>query len=166
MRLQNMPTLDEVRSLPRYLTQRVPESFLDQNGHMNIQHYLGLYDAAGMAFFTDLGVDETYFTDRRLGFFDLEHHLWYLAECHRDDDVAVYSRLVARTEKRLHGVWFLVNETREQLSNIFEFVTSHADLESRRTAAFPEDVAGRLDALIARDRALSWTVPTSGIIRP
>lgn len=162
MRLPVVPTVDQVRTLPRLLTREVPPEHLDQNGHMNIQHYLGLYDAAGLPFFASIGIGLDYFTERRLGIFDLEHHLWYLAECHAGDRVSVHGRLLARSAKRIHAVWFLVNDTREALSNVFEFVSSHADLEARRTAAFPPDVAERLDRLLDEHTALSWPCPTSG----
>ena len=165
MRLESIPTVDQVRALPKYLAKQVPDEFLDQNGHMNIRHYLGLYDEAGFSFFSAIGVDLTYFSERKLGIFDLEHHLWYLDECHAGDQVAVHGRLVARSPKRLHGVWFLVNETRGTLSNVFEFVSSHADLASRRTAPFPDDVAGALDAMVTEHAALDWPPPVSGIIR-
>ncbi len=166
MRLQTVPALAEVRALPRYLVRTVPESFLDQNEHMNIQHYLGLYDEAGLPFLDSLGIDRSYFVDRRLGVFDLEHHLWYLDECHAGDQVAVYGRMLGRSDKRMHAVWFLVNETRERLSNVFEFITSHADLNARRTAPFPPDVTQKLDAMIDEHRALGWTAPTCGIMSP
>ena len=164
MPVQNIPSLAQVQGLPHYLRRTVPESFLDQNGHMNIQHYLGIYDEAGFPFFRDLGIDESYFTERKLGVFDLEHHISYLAECHAGDVVSVHGRIVSRTAKRLHAVWFLVNETRGQLSNILEFVSSHADLSARKTAPFPEDIATKLDAMIAEYAKLDWPPPTCGIM--
>ena len=166
MRLKTIPSLEQVHMLPRYFARTVPPEFLDQNGHMNIQHYFGLYNEAGGAFFQSMGVDLTYFTERRLGIFDLEHHVWYLAECHAGDEVAVYGRTLARSEKRMHGVWFVTNESRRAVSCIFEFLSSHADLDARRTSAFPDDVAGSIDALIAKDAALPWPAPVSGVITP
>ncbi len=166
MKLESPPTVEQVRTLPRYFERRVPEEHLDQNGHMNIRHYLGLYDDAGFSFFASIGIDLSYFTERRLGIFDLEHHLWYLDECHVGDAVAVHGRLVARSPKRLHGVWFLINETRGTLSNVFEWVSSHADLAQRRTAPFPDELAATLDAIIAEHAKLPWAVPMSGVIQP
>ena len=131
---------------------------------MNIQHYLGIYDEAGMPFFSSFGLDDSYFRVDRKGIFDLEHHLHYLAEVHVGDTVAVYSRLLARTSKRLHGMWFIVNETRGQLSNTFEFVTSHADLEARRTSPFGDDLATKFDAEIAKYSQLIWEAPICGIM--
>lgn len=165
MPLSNLPTVDQVRALPCYLRKVVPEAYLDQNGHMNIRHYLALYDEAGLRFLDGLGIDLAYSSERRLGVFDLEHHLSYLAECHAGDEVAVYGRALAATAKRLHAVWFLVNETRAAVSNVFEFVTSHADLEARRTSPFPEDVAERVNVLVAAQRGLSWPAPVCGVMR-
>ena len=164
MRLESVPSPEQVRALPCYLTTTVPEAFLDQNGHMNIQHYLGLYDQAGFPFMRQLGVDESYFSERKLGFFDLEHHLFYLAECHAGDEVAVHGRMIARTAKRMHGVWFLVNNTRGELSNIFEFVTSHADLNARKTSPWPDDVVDKIDAMLAECAGLDWPAPTCGVM--
>jgi hypothetical protein len=64
----------------------------------------------------------------------------------------------------MHGMWFIVNETRNQLSNTFEFVTSHADLNARRTSPFPEHFAAQIDALIAEHATLKWDAPVCGIM--
>jgi acyl-CoA thioester hydrolase len=160
----SFPSVEQVRSLPHFLKQIIPPEFEDINGHVNIQHYLGLYDKAGWPFFALLGMDERYFSEERNGIFDLEHHLFYLAEIHIGDEVAIHGRLVARSAKRLHGIWFIVNETRNQLSNTFEFVSTHADLETRRTSPFPDDLAERLDAMIAEHHKLEWPAPLCGIM--
>jgi hypothetical protein len=91
------PSVEEVRLLPCLLSQEIPAEFEDINGHVNIQHYLGLYDKAGWPFFALLGMDERYFTEGRKGIFDLEHHLFYLAEIHIGDRVSIHGRLLART---------------------------------------------------------------------
>jgi len=160
------PTLVQVRDLPKIITAVIPPEYEDLNGHVNVQHYLGIYNDAGWPFFALLGLDETYITEQRKGIFDLEHHLFYLAELHVGDAITVYARFLGRTAKRLHGLWFIVNETRDQLSNTFEFITAHADLDTRRTSPFPEDVATRLDDLIAKDQALDWSAPVCGVMAP
>lgn len=150
-----LPTLEQVRQLTRLMTKVIPPEFEDINGHVNIQHYLGMYDEAGWMFFQTIGIGESYFKEERKGIFDLEHHLHYVSELHVGDTVSVHGRLLARSAKRLHGVWFIVNDTREQLANTFEFVSTHSDLNLRRTAPFPDDLASSLDALIERDSSLT-----------
>lgn len=160
----NFPSVEQVQQLPLMLRKQIPPEYLDINGHMNIQHYLSLHDEAGWVYFANLGMNEAYFKKHRNGIFDLEHHLHYLAEVHVGDTVAVYGRLLARTAKRLHGIWFLLNETQGQLSNTFEFVTAHADLEARRTSPFPDDMAAIIDKIIAKHQALEWDAPLCGVM--
>jgi acyl-CoA thioester hydrolase len=158
------PTVEQIQQLPLLMRKQIPSEYLDINGHMNIQHYLGLYDEAGWDYFVELGMDEAYFTQQRNGVFDLEHHLHYLAEVHADDIVAIYGRLLARTNKRIHGMWFMVNETQGMLANTFEFVSTHADLDARSTSAFPEDIAGKVDTMIAEHQELEWKAPICGVM--
>lgn len=158
------PTIEQVQQLPLLMKKQIPAEYLDINGHMNIQHYLGLYDAAGWLYFVQLGMDERYFTEQQNGVFDLEHHLHYLAEIHMDDSVAVYGRLLNRTAKRFHGMWFIVNETQGKLANTFEFVTTHTDLDARRTSPFPDDIAAKIDTVIIEHQALEWDAPICAVM--
>lgn len=161
---RTFPTIEQVKQLPILLQTVIPPEYEDLNGHMNIQYYLGLYDKGSIPFMQLLGVDERYFTVERKGIFDLEHHLHYLAEVHIGDTVALYGRLLARTAKRFHGIWFMVNETRQQLANTFEFVSTHTDLEARRTSPFSDELAARLDAMLAEHSRLDWEAPVCGVM--
>lgn len=161
---RTFPSIEQVSQLPRLLQTVIPPEYEDLNGHMNVQHYMGLYDKAGYRFVAMLGLDDTYFTQQRKGIFDLEHHLHYLAEVHIGDTVTIYSRLLARSTKRMHGMWFMVNDTRQQLANTFEFVSTHADLEARRTAPFTNALAARLDAMLTEHATLDWAAPVCGVM--
>ena len=158
------PTIDQVRQLPSLMQHTIPSEWEDCNGHVNIQFYLTLYERGGWPLVAQLGMDEAYFRDRRHGLFDLEHHLFYLSELHVGDQVGIHARLIDRTEKRFHGFMFIVNDSREVLSSSLEFVTSGANLEERRTAAFPEDIAEQLDRMIESHRRLTWTPPLCGVM--
>ena len=159
-----MPTVAQVEELPSLMERRIPPEWQDLNGHVNVRHYLELYDAASWPMLAGFGLDERMFLERRLGLFDLEHHLWYLAEMHVGDVVTVHSRLVNRSTKRFHGVMFVVNRTRGQLASVFEYVSSGADLEARRTAPLPPEFAAELDRQIAAQSGLSWPAPVCGVI--
>lgn len=158
----SMPTPGNIADLPPLLIMTIPPEWQDMNGHVNVQHYIALYDRAGWPLLTQLGIDPGHFRDRRLGFFDLEHHVWYLAEMHVGDEVSAHVRFLASSNKRMHGLMFLVNVTRRQLASVLEFVTTGADLASRRTAALPDAVKARLDALIAAHNSLDWEAPRCG----
>jgi acyl-CoA thioester hydrolase len=160
-----MPSVSDVQQLPAQLVQRVPPEWQDRNGHVNVLHYLDLYDRASWPLLASLGVDERYFSERRRGLFDLEHHVWYLSELHVGEEVGVHLRFMARNAKRLHGAMFIVNRSRGVLASAFEYLSTGADLDTRRTAPIPDDFASALDRVIAEHRVLPWDAPTCGSIR-
>lgn len=162
----HVPSLEHVRMLETLVEYTIPPDWEDINGHVNVRHYLDLYNIAGDPMLARLGVAEDYFRTERRGFFDLEHHLWYLAEMHVGDRVTVHVRYLGRTTKRFHGLMFVVNVTRQSVACVFEFIATGADLATRRTADFPPHVAERLDAILAEHRQLPWPAPTCGSIAP
>jgi len=160
-----MPTIDQIRQLPRLLQITVPAAWRDINGHVNVQHYTALYDDAGWPLFTSIGIDAQRIEREGIGYFDLEHHTWFLAEMHVGDTVSAYTRLLALSTKRIHGVTFIVNDSRAALASALEFVSTAADLRTRRTAPVPADVAARVRSLIEAQERLDWAAPRSGAIR-
>ena len=156
--------LADVTALTLLLRVRIPPEFEDENGHMNVRWYMKLFDDAGYPMVASYGVTPAYHAEHGTGGFDLEHHLHYLNEVLIGDDVAIYYRLMGRSEKRMHYIMFLVNETRGKLAATFECVNSFADLQQRRTAPYPPEIAARLDAQLARDGALTWAAPVCGVM--
>lgn len=161
-RVDTRPAIESVEALPRLLDIEMPEEYLDANGHVNIRHYMALHDTAAWEFFEQVGVDDAYFHTRRKGFFDAEHHLRYFAEVVAGDRVAVHGRVVNRSNRALHCMWLMVDRTNRRLANTFEFVTVHVDLEQRRPAPIPAEVAERIDAMLAEHAELPWPAPVSG----
>lgn len=162
--LTRVPTLRDLDDLPPLLERTVPAEWEDLNGHVNVRHYLALYDQAGWPLMSSLGVDERHFREERRGFFDLEHHIWYLAEMHVGDAVTVHARFLARSAKRFHGAMFIANRSRQSVASAFEYVSTAADLEARRSAPLPADVAAKLDELIAAHSRLTWPALLCGSI--
>jgi len=156
------PTVEQVLELEKLSEHTIPAEWQDQNGHVNIQYYQRLYDLGGWAMFKQLGVDESYFSERKLGLFDLEHHLYYLSELHVSDVVSMHGRFVAANQKRMQGIVFIVNTTRNVLSCTLEFVATGANLQTRRSDNFPPDVSANLDRVLAADLAVSWPAPVCG----
>jgi acyl-CoA thioester hydrolase len=164
----DIPAPEDVGRLPLLRELTVPAEYEDLNGHMRITHHLGIHDDAGWAFLTLIGIDERYLSEQRRGLVDLENHLRYLAEVHVGERVAVHVRVLARSAKTVHTVWFLVNRSNGRLANTLEAVSAHFDLEARCVTPFPDDVAGVLDRLIEEHQALSWPAPVCGFmgVRP
>lgn len=143
------PSTEQLLALHTYLDQPVPESHLDQNGHMNITHYFqeGAW-AAWQLLSQVTGTD--YIEQRGLSFFTVEHHLRYLGELRGGQHYSVHAGMVERAGKALHGVAYVVDREREALACSMELVYVHVDMAERRSAPVPDDVAAGLDDLVGR----------------
>jgi len=158
--------LDNITALqPPSLRREIPAAWADSNGHMNMRWYVALFDEAGDELHERAGLTPEFHLYHRTGTVDLEHHTHFLHEVMPGDTVAVYSRLVVRSSKRVHYLMFLVNETKGRLAAIFECMNAFMDLSVRKTAPFPPEIAAKLDAWLERDSKLDWPPPVSGAMQ-
>jgi len=157
-----MPTAAQVRQLPELARVRVPREWEDINGHVNVQHHLGLYDMTTDRLMALLGISREWVRQQRVGIIDLEHHIWFQRELFAGEEVAAYLRFTARNAKRVQGIVFMLDETDGTLASAIEFVSMALDLDARRAIALPEVVARNIDTLLDTHAALAWAAPTSG----
>ncbi|MCD9200147.1 thioesterase family protein [Aeromicrobium wangtongii] len=158
----SVPTYEQVTELPAQTVTVVPSEYIDENGHMNIGRY---FELGGRALWDrcidELGMDEDYLTARGMSTFTAEHHLRYFAEILQGQEASVHVRLIARSDKVLHGTSLIVNRTTRRLACTMEFTVIHIDMGTRRPTPFPEDVAGLLDTALKADD-LAWPAPVCG----
>lgn len=157
-------SLEQVAELDVVYRTVIPPEYEDENGHMNMRWYLALYDEAWYPVAAQFGVTDDYRKAHQVGGFDLEHHIHYLREVMIGDEVSITVRLVNRTEKRVHYLMFMVNESRGVLASIFECVNSFGDMAARRTVPFPPEIAAAIDEMLARHQALAWEPPVCGVM--
>jgi acyl-CoA thioester hydrolase len=162
----DFPSRQQVEELPLQLRMNVPREWEDRNGHVNVQHYLGLYELGGWVLFEDAGFDEAWFSGAQVSMFDLEHHLNFRAEMIVGDQVSTYHRLLSRSERMVHGLYLVVNDSRERLAATIEYVSACVDMQTRRVTGIPESLAEQMDRLIGQHAGLSWTPPLCGSMKP
>ena len=160
------PKIEQLRELPVQLSMTIPPEWKDRNGHVNVQFYLALYELGGWVVLEEIGVDEAWFSRHQVSQFDLEHHLNYRAELKVGDQVSTYSRVLGRSERKFHGMYFIVNETSQRLAATLGYITASVDMISRRTAPFHAELASGLDRLVEKHNELSWPAPVSGTLNP
>lgn len=162
----NPISIEQLEALPLYHRTIIPESYLDMMGHMNVRWYTALFDDAVVDFFTSFGMNNDYFSAGTSGVFALQHFIHYRAEVHAGETVAVRSRILGRSARRIHFMHFMINETTAKLACTMEVLSSHADLTVRRTSPFPATIAGQIDTILAEHNQLDWDAPLCGAIRP
>jgi len=157
------PTYEQLVDLPAHVPQPVPTAFEDANGHLNVRHYTGIASE---------GLDESLVAQGIIkgwpahghACFSAEHHLTYLAELRTGDRMSARVRLVGRSERAGHALVYLLDESHQRLSFVMEEIFLHIDMETRRTAPWPDDVAAALDERAAADAQLPWEPDISGCL--
>ena len=81
-----MPDAAQLGSLPELGRVRVPAEWLDLNGHVNVQHYLSMYNLTSDTLLELLGISGDWVRREQLGLVDLEHHTWFQRELHAGEE--------------------------------------------------------------------------------
>lgn len=156
--------VDDVRRLPRLYEMTVPESWLDEYGHMNVRYYMEMWGKGAGAFMRELGLDFKEAAKREVGYWLLRQVLDYMAEVRVGETIVVYGRVIDRTDKMLHNKYWLVNETKNRIAATSEVLVGRADLTIRRLANFPPEEVALVDQHLAAFNALDWDPEPSGAI--
>jgi acyl-CoA thioester hydrolase len=134
---------------------RVEPAWIDYNGHLNMAYYNVLFDRAVDEVYELLGCGLAYVEQGRHSCYTAEVHLRYLRELHAGDPVRVTFQLLDFDAKRLHYFEELRHAEEGWLSATSENMALHVDMAARKTAPFPDAVAGRL----ARMKAVHSGLP-------
>jgi acyl-CoA thioesterase FadM len=155
------PSYQQLADLPAYVEQPVPIAFEDVNGHLNVRHYTGIASEGLDESLVGVGIPQNWPAQGH-ACFSAEHHLVYLAELRTGDRMSARVRLLGRSERALHALVHLLDESHHRLSFVMEEILLHIDMGTRRTAPWPEDVAAALDERIAEHAQLPWEADVSG----
>lgn len=159
-------TLLELEGLPITHRQEIPENYRDEMGHMNVMWYTYIFGCAFDKFADRWGFNDVYCLANHAGSFALETHVRYLNEVHIGRHVTVRSRAIARTAKRVHFMHFMTIDETGLVASTQEHVAAHIDMNERRMAPIPDDLARKFDELAAEQNKLGWDPPVCGVMKP
>src|SRR3984893_3464354 len=128
---------------------RVEPTWIDYNDHLNMAYYNVLFDRAVDEAYELLGIGAKYVADHRRSFFTAEVHVRYLRELHAGDPVRVTFQLLDYDHKRMHFFEQLFHAHDGWVSATSENMSLHVDMDRRKTAGFPDEVARRLSLMKA-----------------
>ena len=123
---------------------QVEPTWIDYNGHLNMAYYNVLFDRAVDEAYELLGIGAAYVERQRRSLYTAEVHVRYLRELHAGDSVRVTFQLLDYDSKRLHYFEQLFHAADGWVSATSENMALHVDMDSKKTAAFADGVAGRL----------------------
>lgn len=156
------PTVEDILTLGTSKSLTAPPEFEDGNGHVNIAHYYATHMTGSDDFFKPLGFDDDYRDRTGHSVFSVEQHLKFHSETFIGEEISLHVRLIGVGAKAIHGQSIILNRSRGTVANTLEFIELHVDLNSRRAAAMPPELANELSRIAAEHRALDWELPLAG----
>jgi acyl-CoA thioester hydrolase len=133
---------------------RVEDGWIDYNGHLNMAYYNVLFDRAVDEVYEILGLGLAYVEVSRHSTFTAEVHVRYLRELHARDPVRVTFQLLGYDAKRMHYFEELHHAEENWLSATSENMALHVDMDAKKTAAFPPEIAAGLERMRIAHAAL------------
>lgn len=135
-------------------TEKVIEEWIDYNGHLNMAYYHVLFDHSVDHFFDFLGVGSVYARSGAGSCFSMEVHVNYLSELTLNDDVEVRLQLLDYDSKRLHFFQEMYHREQGYLAATSEQLSLHVDMQTRKTAPFPNTVLETLESILNKHSVL------------
>lgn len=162
--MTTQPTYEQLVSLPAYVEQPVPMPFEDINGHLNVRHYIGIASEGLDESLVDCDIPIQWPLTEGHACFSAEHHCTYVTELRTGSRMSARVRLLGRSERAAHALVYLLDDTNQSVCFVMEEIFLHIDLETRRTAPWPANVAEKLDARVAEHADLPFDSPASGCL--
>ena len=132
----------------------VKPEWIDYNGHLNVAWYEVLFGLGIGAIFKIIGLGENYRAERNKSLFAVEAHLSYVREIGPDDTVVVDNQILDHDLKRLRLFQTLIHAEKGYVVATREMMQLHIDMETRKTAPFPDDILARIIACAAAQATL------------
>lgn len=135
---------------------RIPEEWIDYNGHMNLAYYVYAFDRGVDGLMQRIGLTVEHREQTGGTIFAAEGHLTYQRELKLDDPIVISLQLLGWDRKRLHTFWRMHHAEEGYLAATGEFMSLYVNLETRRSAQMPEDIQQKLAEITAEQEGLPW----------
>jgi acyl-CoA thioester hydrolase len=159
-----MNNFDDISQLPANYSTSITDEYLDEYGHMNVKWYAELWGRGAGGFMTSLGMNFREAVQYDRGYWVLRQVIDYNAEVFFGDTISIHGRMVEYSDKCMHNMYWMLNETQKKVASTSEVLVGHADLAARRLTSFPQDQKDLFDTKIAEWDSLGWLSEISGAI--
>jgi len=140
----------------------IESAWIDYNGHLRDAYYGLVLSYATDDFMDQVGLDAAYRAASRCTLYTLEVHLHYLHEVKQSDELIVESLVLDCDRKRiLLGSTFRCARVPEPVAIAESMLLHVRQAEQPASAAFPAEIASRLESLKAAPEALAAFGPSS-----
>lgn len=134
--------------LPTYVGVVYPDQ-ADHMGHMNVRHYVSIFDQATWVFFARMGITGRYMRESGAGMAAVSEHLEYKQEVFPGDTIAVYTELMQVSNSSCHFKHTMTRDIDREVVATAELTGVHMDRSAHKSRPFPPEVRSAFDAALA-----------------
>ena len=118
----------------------------DAMGHMNVQHYVGMFDQATWVLFACLGLDSEYFFKNHRGMAALEQNITYKSELRAGDMFEIRSTVIEVRGKLIRFQHDMTKVKPAVLAASTVILGVHIDTDARKSLPFPPELHAQASA--------------------
>ncbi len=122
----------------------------DQMGHLNVQHYVGMYDQASVHLFAAFGLSHAHVRETNMGFADVRHVIEYKSELGPGTAVRMESRVTGIGNSSVRHEHRLLDIDSDEVAATFEVVSVYFDLGARKSAPLPQEFRDQAAAMMSK----------------
>lgn len=135
---------------------KVKPEWIDHNGHLNVAYFVLAFDYTTDAYYETLLIGNDYPGESGCSVFTLGMDVDYLTELFAGDEVEISTQLLDWDRKRLHYYHTMVNLSTGTIAATNECLGMNVNLQSRRSASFPERVQQKLSKVFEQNKGLPF----------
>ena len=122
---------------------------LDHMGHMNVMHYVNMFDQATWNLFAAVGLTASFLRGAGRGTAAVDQHLTYARELFPGDTVSVHSVMLEVKERSLRFRHTMRHDESGTTAATCVLKAVYIDSAARKSVALPTDIAARARELLA-----------------
>ena len=120
----------------------------DQMGHMNVQHYIGMFDNGTWNLFAEIGLTADWMKENTRGMAAVQQNISYRREMTSGDLVEVRSGFLEISPRKVRFVHEMINRGTGEITAVAEITGVMLDTVKRRSVAMPDDVMAKAQNMV------------------
>jgi acyl-CoA thioester hydrolase len=124
---------------------------LDHMGHMNVQHYVGMFDHATWILIAELGLTAEWFREQNCGMAALEQNIQYKRELRAGDVIEIHSGVLELGNKTMRITHEMRHFTGGWIAARTTILATYFDTIARKSTPLPDLVREKAQTLMAEE---------------
>ena len=133
------------------IQDKVPEAWMDYNGHMNDVEYVRAFSRGVDQFMNVIGMTEDFLAKSKYTIYTMENHVCYLDEMKLGESFEVFINVIDYDIKRIHLFFELYGENGKRAATSEQLLMG-INQEEGKASPFPEEIFNHIEELATKHK--------------